>query len=326
MRQRTSAAFDKFIDVSNYPDRQVAMLARKLEIDIAVDLKGFTTDSRTGIFALRAAPIQVNYLGYPGTMGADYIDYLIADRILIPASDQKYFSEKIVLLPNSYQVNDRKRRIADKMFTRAEAGLPEHGFVFCCFNNNYKITPGMFDRWMRILGRVEGSVLWLYQDNASAAANLIKEAAARGISPQRLVFARLIPLPDHLARHRVADLCLDTLPYNAHTTASDALWTGVPVVTQIGETFAGRVAASLLNAIGLPELVTSTAQAYEDLAIELATRPEKFAAIKSKLDANRLTTPLFDCRRFTEHIERAYTAMYERYQAGLPPAPIDVPQ
>ena len=319
MRQRLTTAFDQFISVRDRSDREVAMLAKELEIDLAIDLKGFTTDSRTGIFALRAAPIQISYLGYPGTIGAEFIDYLIADRTLIPAADQKCFLEKIVYLPNSYQVNDRKRAIADKTVTRAELGLPTDAFVFCCFNNNYKLNPGIFDRWMRILKRVDGSVLWLFEDNASAARNLRKEAAARGVNPERLVFSKLVPLPEHLARHRAADLFLDTLPYNAHTTASDALWTGVPVLTLVGETFAGRVAASLLQAIGMPELITETPQAYEVLALELANNPDRLAAIRRKLEHNRLTTPLFDSKLFTKHIEAAYTAIYERYCGGLPP-------
>ncbi len=259
-------------------------------------------------------------------MGADYMDYLIADRTLIPAAEQEYFSEKIVYLPDSYQVNDRKRQIADRTFTRGELGLPAGAFVFCCFNNNYKSGPVMFDRWMRILRRVENSVLWLFEDNASAANNLRREAGARGVNPERLVFSKLVSLPDHLARHRLADLFLDTLPYNAHTTASDALWTGAPVLTQVGETFAGRVAASLLQAIGMPELITSTPKAYEELAVELANSPDKLAAIKRKLAHNRLTTPLFDAGLFTKHIEAAYTMIYERYCSGLPPDHIYVPQ
>src|SRR5262249_20308746 len=318
MRRRLEAAFDKFLDVRNRSDRDVASLARNLEIDIAVDLGGFTTrDCRMGIFSMRAAPVQASYLGYAGTTGAEYIDYLIADPTVIPPSSQKYFSEKIVYLPNSYQANDRKRRIADKTFTRAEVGLPEEVFVFCCFNNNYKITPEVFDCWMRVLKRLGNSVLWLFEENTKAASNLRKEAEIRGVHPERLIFAKRMPPPDHLARHRLADLFLDTLPYNAHTTASDALWAGLPVLTRIGETFAGRVAASLLHAIGLTELITSTPQAYEALAIELATNPEKLAAIKRKLANNRLTTPLFDTKLFTKHIEAAYAAMYERYQAGL---------
>ena len=324
MLTRLKGAFDKFIDVKDRSDIDVARLLRTLEVDIAIDLMGFTRDSRTGIFSMRAAPIQVNYLGYPGTMGADYIDYLIADPTSIPESHHAHYTEKIAYLPNSYQGNDSKRFIAEKVFTRAEMGLAQKGCVFCCFNSNYKITPDVFDRWTRILKRVEGSVLWLLEGNADAASNLRKEAGARGINPERLVFAKHLSLADHLARHRVADLFLDTLPYNAHTTASDALWAGLPVLTQIGETFAGRVAASLLTAIGIPELITSSPQAYEDLAIELATNPDKLADFKRKLADNRLTRPLFDTELFTRHIEAAYTAMYERYQAGLLPDDIYV--
>jgi predicted O-linked N-acetylglucosamine transferase (SPINDLY family) len=325
MRKRLVAAFDNFMDVRSQSDQEVAMLARSLEIDIAVDLKGFTQDSRPGIFSMRAAPLQVNYLGYPGTMGAEYIDYLIADPILIPESHQKDYAEKIAYLPYSYQVNDARRHISDKKFTRAELGLPETGFVFCCFNNNYKITPNIFDCWMRILKRVEGSVLWLLEDNAKAAVNLRKEAELRGVNAARLVFAKRMHLSEHLARHRLADLFLDTLPCNAHTTASDALWAGLPVLTCPGETFAGRVAASLLNAICLPELIAATPEAYEALAIELAGNHDKLSELKQRLANNRLTTPLFDTQLFTRHIEAAYTAMYERYRAGLAPECIHVP-
>ena len=317
--QNTNETFDRFIDVGNQSDRDAALLARKLEIDIAVDLMGHTQDSRTTIFAMRAAPVQVNYLGYPGTMGAEYIDYLIADSILIPASNQKYFSERIVYLPHSYQASDTKRRIADKSFTRAEVGLPEDAFVFCCFNQAVTINPNIFDLWMRFLRNINNSVLWLLADNVTATRNLKREARNRGISEDQLIFAPRLPMADHLARHKLADLFLDTLPFNAHATASDALWAGLPVLTCVGETFPGRVAASLLNAIGLPELITSTTQEYETLAIELATNPEKLAAIKHKLASNRLTTPLFDTQKFTRHIEAAYTMMYERYQADLPP-------
>jgi len=322
MRARVASAFDRFIEVRTLSDREVALLSRELEIDIAIDLKGVTQHSRPGIFALRAAPIQVSYLGYPGTMGAQYIDYLIADRTLIPESCRYGYTEKIVYLPDSYQVNDTKRLIAERVFTRKECGLPEIGFVFCCFNNNYKITPVTFDGWMRILKRVEGSVLWLLEDNPKAAENLRKEATERGVDAERLIFAKRMPLAEHLARHRIADLFLDTLPYNAHTTASDALWAGLPLLTLAGETFAARVAASLLNAIQLPELITSTQEEYEALAIELATNPEKLTAIRQKLEKNRLTTPLFDTERFTHHLEEAYGVMYERYQEGLPPGHI----
>ena len=324
MRKRVAAAFDQFEDVRTKSDQEVALLSRNMEIDIAVDLKGFTQNQRVGIFSYRAAPIQVNYLGYPGTMGAEYIDYLIADRTLIPGASQQHYSEKIAYLPNSYQVNDRKRQIAGKRFSREESGLPQTGFVFCCFNNNYKITSGTFDGWMRILKQVDGSVLWLLEDHPTAANNLRKEAEARGVSADRLIFAGRMPLPEHLARHCAADLFIDTLPCNAHTTASDALWAGLPVLTCIGEAFASRVAASLLNAIDLPELITSTQEEYEKLAIDLATNPSRLANIRQKLEANRLTTPLFDTDLFTKHIEAAYTQMYERYQADLPPEHIHV--
>jgi protein O-GlcNAc transferase len=280
VRIRLEKSFDHFIEVANKPDIDVAQLSRSLNIDIAVDLKGFTHDSRTGIFSYRAAPVQVNYLGYPGTMGAKYIDYIVADKILIPLDAQSRYTEQVVYLPNSYQVNDRKRVISDKKFTRQELGLPEHGFVFCCFNNNYKILPEIFASWMRILNYVDGSVLWLFQDNSWVAENLKKEAKKQGITPNRLVFAERLPLSEHLARHRQADLFLDTFPYNAHTTASDALWAGLPVLTLMGESFASRVAASLLNAIGLPELITSSQEEYEALAIELALNPKKLADIK----------------------------------------------
>jgi predicted O-linked N-acetylglucosamine transferase (SPINDLY family) len=325
MRQRLKTSFEHFIDVQTYSDDQIANLVRSSEVDILVDLMGFTTDARTDIFARRAAPIQVNYLGYPGTMGATYLDYVIADQTVIPDECRKFYAEKIAVLPNTYQVNDRKRVISDKAITRSDVGLPLKGFVFCCFNNNYKITPLVFNSWMRILKQVEGSVLWLLEVNASAASNLKKEAVARGVSSERLIFAKRMTPPDHLARHRLADLFLDTLPYNAHTTASDALWAGLPVLTCVGDTFAGRVAASLLNAIGLPELIITTPEAYEQMAIDLTTHPEKLAAIKRKLADNRLTTPLFDTKLFTRHIEAAYTAMYERYQAGLAPDHILIP-
>jgi predicted O-linked N-acetylglucosamine transferase (SPINDLY family) len=319
MRRRLKNAFERFIDVRQKSDFDIASLMRELEIDIAVDLKGFTTDCRTGIFALRPAPIQVNYLGYPGTMGAEYIDYIIADEFVIPRDHQVHYSEKVAYLPDCYQVNDSMRRIAEHTPTRAEVGLPERGFVFCSFNNSYKITPAVFDVWMRLLREVEGSVLWLLEANAAVARNLRREAADRGIAPERLVFAPRIKVADHLARHRLADLFLDTLPLNAHTTASDALWVGVPLVTCLGTTFAGRVAASLLNAIGLNELITHALEEYEALALELAANRKRLAEIKSKLAENRNTFPLFNTDRFRRHIEAAYTTMWERYQRGEPP-------
>ena len=318
MRRRLASAFDEFIDVRAKSDRQIAQLSRDMQIDIAVDLKGFTQDSRTGIFSYRAAPVQVNYLGYPGTMGADYIDYIVADETVIPADSRAYYSEKVVYLPGSYQVNDSTRPIADRNFTRAELGLPEHSFVYCCFNNSYKITPETFDGWMRILKQVPDSVLWLLEDNATAAQNLRREAQARGVEPHRLVFARRLPLPEHLARHRIADLFVDTLPYNAHTTASDALWAGLPVLTLAGKSFAARVAASLLNALELSELVTATQEEYESLAVELARAPERLAELRQKLQEKRPTSLLFNTTSTARHLEDAYQQMHERSMAGLP--------
>ncbi len=319
MRQRLSTAFDRFIDVHHQSDAEICALARSLEIDIAIDLKGFTGNARTGIFALRPAPVQVNYLGYPGTMGAPYMDYLIADPTLIPLEHQPYYTEKIAYLPDSYQVNDSHRQISARLYTRSEVGLPEAGFVFCCFNNNYKITPVVFDIWMQLLKQVEGSVLWLYEGNPWATQNLLSEAAKRGVAPERLVFAKRMDLPEHLARHRLADLFLDTFYCNAHTTASDALWAGLPVLTLLGDTFAGRVAASLLNAIGLPELITHTHDEYKTLALALATQPDKLALLRQQLAKNRTTQPLFNTERYTRHIEEAYTRMWQRHQEALVP-------
>ncbi len=325
MRRRIVSAVDRFIDVRDQSDLAVARLSRALQIDIAVDLKGHTLDARTGIFSYRAAPVQVNYLGYPGTLGAPYMDYLLADPTLIPAESQRHYAEKVVYLPDSYQVNDARRRIADRSFTRSELGLPAQGFVFCCFNNNHKITPDTFAGWMRILKRVDGAVLWLLEDNPEVVANLRQEAGRREVDPDRLVFAQRLPLAEHLARHRAADLFLDTLPYNAHTTASDALWAGVPVLTRMGASFASRVAASLLHAMGLPELITTSQADYEALAIDLAGHPQRLAGLRQALARNRRTAPLFDTPLFARHLEAAYRAMHERYLANLPPEHIHVP-
>lgn len=324
MRTRLVNAFDQFHDVWRDSDEAVTKLARMLEIDIAVDLDGLANNTRPGIFARRLAPLQVNWLAYPVTMGAQFIDYLIADQTLIPEAHRDAYTEKIVYLPNSYQVNDSKRQISEYTPSRAELGLPEQGLVFCNFNSNYKITPDIFHIWMRLLHQVDGSVLWLLEDNPGAAKNLLCEAKQLGISGERLVFAPRINLADHLARHRQADLFLDTFYCNAHTTASDALWAGLPVLTCLGETFAGRVAASLLNAIGLPELITQSPQEYEALALMLATHPTRLSEIKQRLADNRLTHPLFDTARFTRDLEAAYVAMWERYQRGEAPEHIFV--
>lgn len=318
MRKRLEQAFERFVDVREQSDVQIAQLARSLEIDIAIDLKGFTQDCRPGIFALRPAPVQVNYLGYPGTMGAPYMDYLMADATLIPEDQRRFYSEKIVYLPHSYQVNDSTRPIGDTRLTRQEMGLPHDGFVFCCFNNNFKFTPDVFDVWMRLLGRIEGSVLWLLGGTETAMKNLRKEAQTRGISENRLLFAPYAESAEYLARYRLADLFLDTWHCNAHTTTSDALWTGVPVLTYLGNTFPSRVAASLLRAADLPELITASPEEYEARAAELASDRNRLATIRSKLERNRTTCPLFDTTLSTRHIEDAYVAMWKRQQAGQP--------
>jgi predicted O-linked N-acetylglucosamine transferase (SPINDLY family) len=318
MRKRVIAAFDQFLDVADLSDIEVAGLSRRMGIDIAVDLKGLTQDCRVGIFSYRAAPIQVSYLGFPGTMGAPYIDYLIADKTLVPQQSQQYYGEKIAYLPNSYQVNDSRREISNKIFTKEELKLPQSAFVYCCFNNSYKITPHTFDGWMRILKQVQGSVLWLIEDNPSAVANLQLEAQRRGVNKDRLVFAQKIPLPEHLARHKAADLFLDTLPYNAHTTASDSLWAGLPLLTCSGESFSSRVAASLLKALNLPELIAPSQAEYETLAVDLAINPERLRMIKQKLKQNLQSTSLFNTSMFARHIENAYTQMYDRYHDNLP--------
>lgn len=325
MGERLRPVFDRFIDVRNNSDREVAELIRQLEIDVLVDLKGYTTDGRLGVLGYRPAPVQVSYLGYPGTLGAPYVDYVIADRTIIPDDAHGHYSEQVVTLPDSYQVNDRKRPIDPHTPSRAELGLPEQDFVFCSFNNNYKIMPATFDVWMRLLAQVEGSVLWLLQDNDPAMRNLQREAAARGIDPSRLIFAPRRPLPQHLARHRAADLSLDTLPCCAHTTASDSLWVGLPIVTQIGHAFAGRVAASLLHAIGLPELIASSAAEYEALALRLALDPAALSAVRDKLARQLTDAPLFDTARFRRHLESAYRTMWQRHENGLPPMAFAVP-
>jgi protein O-GlcNAc transferase len=314
MRTRLGQAFDQFHDAKAKGDLEVASLLHNLRVDIAIDLKGYTRDARTGILAHRPAPIQVSYLGYPGTMGTNLIDYVIADRTVLPFDQQPFYAESIVHLPDCYQVNDSRREIAARAPSRREAGLPDEGFVFCCFNNNYKITPPVFDVWMRLLAAVGGSVLWLLQDNRDAEANLRREAAVRGIDPARLVFAPRLEPEEHLARHRLADLFLDTLPYNAHTTASDALWTGLPLLTCRGGSFAARVAASLLDAAGLPELATSDLGEYEALALRLASDVSMLGDLRHRLAQKRC--PLFDADRFRRNIEAAYATMRELQRNG----------
>jgi len=324
LRRRLTAAFDEFIDIRNIGDFELMQQLKVREIDILFNLNGFFGAHRTGIFSNRSAPIQINFLGCPGTMGVDYMDYLIADNIVIPKTSYQHYSEKIISLPHSYQINDSKRPELKRTITRQECGLPEGAFVFCCFNNIYKITPETFKRWMKILNRVPNSVMWFYYNFSEAPVNLKREAQALGIDASRLIFSPYIKMADHIERNILADLFLDSLPYNAHTTASDALWANVPVLTLQGKSFAGRVAASLLHAIEMPELITYTEQEFEDRAVDLATHPEKLAALKVKLAKNRLTTPLFDTKLYTKHFESALIEAYERYQSDLPPAHIQV--
>jgi predicted O-linked N-acetylglucosamine transferase (SPINDLY family) len=320
MRSRITGAFDQFIDAGRKDDREVANLLRQLEVDIAVDLMGFTHESRPGIFALRPAPVHVNYLGFPATMGAEYIDYLVADRFVIPAEHQAHYSENIAYMPDCFQANDSKRSMGEQPRTRADAGLPASGFVFCAFSNSYKITPAMFDVWMRLLRQVDGSVLWLLGGSGAVEANLRREAHVRGIAPDRLIFAARLGYADYLRRYQLADLFLDTTPFNAGATASDALWAGLPLITCAGEAFAGRMAGSLLHAVGLPQLVAASLQDYERITLRLATDRAAIEALKAKLAQNRARCALFDTARFRRHVESAYHTMWQRHQAGEPPA------
>ena len=324
MRARMSKAFDRFLDVRLKSDTEVAALARDLGVDIAVNLNGITEHSRSKIFALRAAPIQINYLGYPGTMGAEFMDYLIADGTVVPRARQGDYAEKIIYLPESFMPFDSSYAISEKVFTREELGLPPRGFVFCCFNNSFKLTPVMFDRWMSILARTEGAVLWLSRANAEAAANLRAEASRRGIDERRLIFAeRMDSLPEHLSRLRAADLFLDTFPYNAHATAVDALWAGLPVLTYAGEGFASRVAASLLRSMGLPELIAGSLSEYEERAVNLAADPSGLGQLRRQLALKRTTARLFDTPRYLQDLETAYEAVYDRYQSGAATAHVN---
>jgi predicted O-linked N-acetylglucosamine transferase (SPINDLY family) len=319
MRRRLEAAFDRFVPISTLSDRAAAEKIQDEDIDILVNLNGYFGNQRMGVFAQKPAPVQVNYLGFPGTLGAGYIDYILADRFVIPEDEKQYYAEKVVWLPGSYQVNDSRRYRTHAMPGRAENQLPETAFVFCNFNMSYKITPPMFAVWMRILKRVEGSVLWLLQSNTVSPGNLRHEAECHGVAGHRLVFAPFVPMEKQLDRLPMADLFLDSLPCNAHTTASDALWAGVPLLTCSGKTFASRVAASLLHAIGLPELVTANLEDYEGLAVKLAKDPAALRAIRQKLAGNRHTTSLFDTDLFRRHLEIAYTKMWEISQRGEAP-------
>ncbi|MGY0794467.1 O-linked N-acetylglucosamine transferase, SPINDLY family protein [Azospirillum argentinense] len=323
-RRRLEAAFDAFYDIRGCDAERVQALLAAEGVHILVDLKGYTRHVRFDLLARRLAPVQVAYLGYPGTMGSDVMDYVIGDRFVTPPEHQPHYRERLVIMPDSYQVNDRRRPLDAPVPDRAACGLPPDGFVFCAFNAPFKITPSLFGLWMRVLARVPGSVLWLQHPGRDGADNLRREAARRGVDPGRLVFAPHRPQTEHLARYRLADLFLDSFPYTGHTTVSDALWMGLPVVTRIGDTFASRVAAGLLNAAGLPETVTTSFDGYEALAVRLAGDPATLAAYRRRLAAARATAPLFDSPRFTRHLERAYRTMWDCHAAGLPPASFTV--
>jgi protein O-GlcNAc transferase len=310
MRRRLEKAFDRFHDARQQNDHEVAALLRQWEIDIAIDLGGHTSGARPWVLAHRPAPVQAKYMGYPGTSGSDFIDYLIADRMVVPKDQGQFFSEKIAALPDTLWVTDTQRNVPVPP-SRAQAGLPSEGFVFCCFNHNWKITPPLFDIWMRLLKQIEGSVLWLLEGNASIKNNLRKEAEVRGVAPDRLIFAARTTPEQHLARQQLADLFLDTLPYNAHTTASDALWAGLPLITTPGQSFPARVAASILEAAELPELIVQDLAAYEALVLKLARDPAALKAIRDKLRVGRDRVPLFDTARFTRNLEVLYRTMLE---------------
>jgi predicted O-linked N-acetylglucosamine transferase (SPINDLY family) len=318
VRARLEAAFDKIVPIAGLPDDAAAARVREEKIDILVNLNGYFGAPRMGVFARRPAPVQVNYLGFPATLGAPYIDYIIADRIVIPEDERQYYTEQVVWLPDSYQVNDSKRAIAADSH-RAAHGLPEDAFVFCNFNQSYKLAPATFTLWMSILKQTDGSVLWLLDSIAAFRENLAREAERQGVARERLVFAPAAPVAEHLARLKLADLFLDSLPYNAHTTASDALWAGLPLLTRRGSAFPGRVAASLLSAARLPELITQTPAEYEQLAIALAGDKARLRALRDRLAQNRTACPLFDTARFARHIESAFTAMIGIARRGEPP-------
>ena len=325
LRARLEKAFDRIIPIVGLDDASAAARIADAGIDILVNLNGYFGTPPGNVFALRPAPVQVGYLGFPATLGAPYFDYIVSDKTVLPEAEQIFYDEKIAWLPDTYWVNDNKRPIAGGAPGRADCGLPKEGFVFCNFNNSYKLTPECFALWLRILGRVDGSVLWLFEgNNPLFAQNLRTVAAAQGIDPERLVFAPLMPSPQHLARLRLVDLSLDSLPYNAHTTASDALWAGVPILTCRGTTWPGRVCASQLQAMDMPELITDNEAAFEETAVRLATNPKELAALKAKLARNRETTALFDTARLTANMEAAYQLMWDCHQRGEAPASFSV--
>jgi len=316
--EKFSKIFDNFFYVTNKTDKEIVSLSRKNEIDIAVDLMGYVNNNRTSLFINKLAPIQINYLGYPASMGIDCIDYIIADKILIPKESQKYYSEKIIYLPNSYQPNNNKAYIINKNLNRKEFNLPDNHFIFCCFNNNYKINPFIFNSWIKILKNTKKSILWILSENDDCKKNLTKEFIKENLDPKRLIFAERISIEKHLERLKFADLFLDTYPYNAHTTAIDALWSNLPILTLAGETFASRVASSLLSAINLQELITTSIKDYELLAIELCKNSKKILQIKERLSKSTITSTLFNMELYTKNLEKGYLEIYERYHNKLP--------
>ena len=301
----------KFFDISDSTNKEIYKLSKNCRIDIAIDLKGYTKNTRSDIFSKRVAPIQINYLGYPGTMGVNFMDYIIADYTVIPKSQQKNYSEKIIYLPHSYQPNDNNRFVSKTITSKLDFGLPEDSFVFCCFNNNYKISPSEFDIWMRILRNTKNSVLWLFKSNKYADKNIINEAMSRGVDKSRIIFAEKIKVDEHLARHKHADLFLDTFNYNAHTTASDALWSGLPIVTKEGLQFASRVSASLLRSVGMEELITKTEEEYENLIMHLYENKNKLNKIRVELNTNNKNKPLFDTKQYTLDLEESFKRVFE---------------
>lgn len=324
MQTRLKNGFDQFLNVGHTTDNEISQLSRDLQIDIAIDLGGYTKNSRSKIFRERAAPLQINYLGFPGSMGADFMDYIIADKYLIPGGMENHYTEKIIYMPNCFQCNDSHRKISDSKFTKKHFDLPENAYIFCSFNNDYKFNPRLFQKWANILRNAPGSVLWLLASTTTAENNLRRAITQHGIDPNRLIFSGRLPRGEYLARFQLADLFLDTLPFNAGTTASDALWSGLPVLTQTGQSFAGRMATSILSNIGLNELIAVTASDYEEKAINLANNPQLTKNLKQKLAEHIKTEPLFDTQKFARNLEAGYLKIHQSWRAGLPPASIFV--
>ena len=324
IRKRVMKTFDKFFDVKSKTTKEIVHHSRELNLDIAVDLKGFTNNNRFDLFIERCAPIQISYLGFPGTTSSDCIDYLIADKIVIPEENKNYYSENIIYLPNSYQVNDSNPDLSEKIFSKKDFNLPENKFIFCCFNHNFKILPDMFEIWMKILKKVKNSVIWLLIDNETAQNNLKKILVSNDIDPNRMIFAGRLPHSEHIIRLGLADLFLDTFPCNAHTTASDALRSSLPIITIKGNSFASRVASSLLSSVGLEELITKSGKEYEELAVKIAENKNFYKEIKDKLKKNIIDMPLFNSKLFTKKLETAYIEVYKNYNENIKPETIQI--